>query len=170
MKTFVAFLRAVNVGSTGKLPMADLRDLCERLGFEGVRTYIASGNVVLRSAKSRAAVSKALETSLEAYAGKPVGVFLRTPAELRALLDDNPFAQRDPKRTLVIFLAARPPPGTIAEARGRDNEEIVLGRREIYVWYEDGVGRSRLRVPAAESGTARNVNTLRKMLALAEST
>ena len=74
MTAFVALLRAVNVGGTGKLPMSELKAMCEALGFEGVRTYIASGNVVFASRKSEAAVKKALEARLEAYAGKPVGV------------------------------------------------------------------------------------------------
>ena len=166
MAIFVAFLRAVNVGGTGRLPMADLRDLCRRLGFEDVRTYIASGNVVFRCTASRAAAKSALESSLEAYAGKHVGVVLRSPAEIRAVLDDNPFAGRDPRRTLVILLDGKPPANTVTEARGQKDEAIHLGRREIYVWYESGIGRSRLRLPAAEAGTARNVNTVRKMLDL----
>ena len=86
MTAFVALLRAVNVGGTGKLPMSELKAMCEALGFEGVRTYIASGNVVFTSRKSEAAVKKALEARLEAYAGKPVGVMVRTAAEMQAVL------------------------------------------------------------------------------------
>jgi uncharacterized protein (DUF1697 family) len=83
---FIALLRAVNVGGTGKLPMSDLKEMCEALGFAGVRTYIASGNVVFSSRKSESAVKKALEARLEAYAGKPVGVLVRTAAEMQAVL------------------------------------------------------------------------------------
>ena len=70
MTAFVALLRAVNVGGTSKLQMSDLKAMCEALGFSGVRTYIASGNVVFTSRKSEAAVKKALEAQIEAYAGK----------------------------------------------------------------------------------------------------
>ena len=98
MTAFVALLRAVNVGGTGKLPMSELKAMCEALGFEAVRTYIASGNVVFTSRKSESAVKKALEARLEAYAGKPVGVMVRTAAEMQAVLKDNPFpkAPRQP--------------------------------------------------------------------------
>jgi uncharacterized protein (DUF1697 family) len=73
MGSFVALLRAVNVGGTGKLPMSELKDICEKLGFESVRTYIASGNVVFTSRKSEAAIKVALEKRLQTYAGKPAG-------------------------------------------------------------------------------------------------
>ena len=103
MTAFVALLRAVNVGGTGKLPMRDMKEMCEALGFGGVRTYIASGNVVFTSRKSEAAVKAALEARLKAYAGKPVGVLVRSAAEMQAVLTDNPTwpcspdeAQRNP--------------------------------------------------------------------------
>ncbi|QWG11229.1 DUF1697 domain-containing protein [Bradyrhizobium sediminis] len=66
MGAFVALLRAVNVGGTGKLPMSDLKDICEELGFGAVRTYIASGNVVFTFGKSEAAIKTALEKRLQA--------------------------------------------------------------------------------------------------------
>src|SRR5207244_5539869 len=80
MAAFIALLRAVNVGGTGKLPMSELKAMCEELGFGSVRTYIASGNVVFTSRKSEAAIKAALEKRLEAYAGKPVGVLVRSAA------------------------------------------------------------------------------------------
>jgi len=82
MTAYVALLRAVNVGGTGKLPMTDLKRLCEEAGFQSVRTYIASGNVVFDSPLSEARVKKALESRMEEYAGKPVGVLVRTGPEL----------------------------------------------------------------------------------------
>ena len=82
MTAFVALLRAVNVGGTAKLPMSELKAMCEALDYEHVKTYIASGNVVFKSRKSETAVKAALEKQLEAYAGKPVGVLVRTAAEL----------------------------------------------------------------------------------------
>ena len=99
MGSFVALLRAVNVGGTGKLPMSDLKEICEELGFEAVRTYIASGNVVFTSRKSEAAIKAALEKRLEAYAGKPVGVLVRSAAEMAQVSADNPFPKAAPNRT-----------------------------------------------------------------------
>src|SRR5437868_6737379 len=86
MAVYVALLRAVNVGGTGKLPMSDLKELCEKAGFRKVRTYIASGNVVFESRMTGARVKNALETALAAYAGKPVGVLTRTAAEMAEVL------------------------------------------------------------------------------------
>jgi uncharacterized protein (DUF1697 family) len=160
MGSFVALLRAVNVGGTGKLPMSDLKDICEELGFGAVRTYIASGNVVFTSRKSEAAVKANLEKRLETYAGRPVGVLVRSAAEMAQVLADNPFPKAAPNRTMAVFLDRAPPADTLAGIRGRKNEDIRLGRREIYIHYGAGMGTSKLVIPAAKAGTARNMNTV----------
>src|SRR5688500_17552408 len=103
MHTYICLLRAVNVGGTGKLPMTDLRALCEASGFRDVRTYIASGNVVLRSPASAGQVQCTLAEALADHAGKPVGVLVRTPAEMSSVLAGNPFPHAAPNRTMVVF-------------------------------------------------------------------
>lgn len=163
MTAYVALLRAVNVGGTGKLPMRDLAAMCERLGFAGVRTVLASGNVVFASDENERTIKSALEDSLEAYAGKRVGVMVRTGSEMAAVLADNPFPDAPPNRTVAIFLDGPPPADALDGLRGRGDEDIVLGKREIYVWYGQGMGKSKLRIPAAETGTARNMNTVAKL-------
>jgi uncharacterized protein (DUF1697 family) len=168
MTVFIALLRAVNVGGTGKLPMATLKALCEKAGCRKVQTYIASGNVVFESARSEAAIKTALETRLEEYAGKPVRVLVRTCAEMAAVLAVNPFTKTAPNRTMAIFLDARPASNIIDSATGRRDEEIALGAREIYVHYGDGMASSKLKIKAAEAGTARNMNTVAKLVELAE--
>jgi uncharacterized protein (DUF1697 family) len=160
MPTYVALLRAVNVGGTGKLPMTELRAMCEALGFTGVRTYIASGNVVFQSRLAAASVKRQLEQSLDDYAGKPVGVMLRTAGEMAAVLAANPFANAPPDRTIALFLDAAPPADALQSASGQGTESIALGKREIYVYYKDGIGRSKLKIPAAKDGTGRNMNTV----------
>jgi uncharacterized protein (DUF1697 family) len=160
MGSFVALLRAVNVGGTGKLPMRDLKAICEELGLGSVRTYIASGNVVFESRKSEATIKAALEKRLEAFAGKPVGVLVRTAAEMAQVLADNPFPKAAPNRTMAVFLDRAPPADTRASLRGRKDEEIRLGRREIYIHYREGMAKSKLVIPAAKAGTARNMNTV----------
>jgi uncharacterized protein (DUF1697 family) len=169
MKTWVALLRAVNVGGTGKLPMADLRALCEGAGFGDVRTYIASGNVVLRDAGDEEQVKAKLEAALQAYAGKPVGVMVRTAAELAAVLAENPFADAAPNRVIVTFLDRPPPADATETAKHRNRERIALGRREIYVDYRDadGMRDSKLQIAAAKSGTGRNLNTIAKLVEMA---
>jgi uncharacterized protein (DUF1697 family) len=163
MTTYAALLRAVNVGGTGKLPMSELRAMCASVGFSNVRTYIASGNVVFESKLSESSVKAKLERCLETYAGKPVGILIRTGAELAAVLANNPFGSAAPNRTVAIFLDAPPPADVLDSASGQQTEEIALGTREIYVHYKDGIARSKLKIPAAGTGTARNMNTVAKL-------
>ena len=167
MGSFVALLRAVNVGGTGKLPMSELKQVCEELGFGTVRTYIASGNVAFTSRKSEAGVKAVLEERLEAYAGKPVGVLVRTAAEMAQVLADNPFPRAAPNRTMAVFLDRAPPPDTLARVRGQRNEQVRLGRREIYIHYGEGMATSKLVVAAAKTGTARNMNTVAALARMA---
>ncbi|MET3906841.1 uncharacterized protein (DUF1697 family) [Bradyrhizobium sp. S3.3.6] len=167
MTAFVALLRAVNVGGTGKLPMTELKTMCEELGFGAVRTYIASGNVVFTSRKSESAIKAALEKRLHTYAGVPLGVLVRSDSEMAKVLADNPFAKMAPNRTVAIFLDKAPPADTLAEIRGQKGEEVKLGRREIYVHYRDGMGTSKLVIPAAKTGTARNMNTIASLAKMA---
>ena len=167
MPVFIALLRAINVGGTGKLPMSDLRSLCEKAGFRNVRTYIASGNVVAERDGSEAEAKAALEAELGASAGKPVGVIVRTGAEMSKVVANNPFPNRSASRTVAIFLDLAPPPDVLKDVKGQANEELRLGAREIYVHYPDGIGRSKLRIPTAGDGTARNMNTVAKLAAMA---
>lgn len=163
MTAYVALLRAVNVGGTGKLPMADLRAMAQKAGFAKVRTYIASGNLVFESDSDEGTVKAALESALQAYAGKPVGVLVRTGDEMAAIAAANPFPDAPANRTVAIFLDAPPPPDVLAGISGRRSEEIAPGLREIYVHYPDGQGDSKLKIPAARAGTARNLNTVAKL-------
>jgi uncharacterized protein (DUF1697 family) len=166
MTAYVALLRAVNVGGTGKLPMATLKELCLRAGFTHVQTYIASGNVVFQSAKGEKEVKAALESALATFAGKPQRVLVRTATQMVEVLANNPFASMPPNRTVAIFLDGHPSRDSSDKALGRNKEEIGLGKREIYVYYPDGIGRSRLKIPGADSGTARNMNTVAKLAEL----
>lgn len=167
MARYVALLRAVNVGGTGKLPMADLRALCEEANFTRVETYIASGNVIFETKLAPSRVKAELETRLRAHAGKPIGVAVRTADELAAVLAANPFPAADQKFVHAIFLNETPPADALKHAKGRQDEEVRLGVREIFVHYPSGAGRSKLRIPAAQDGTSRNMNTVAKLVELA---
>lgn len=170
MPTYIALLRAVNVGGTGKLPMAELKAMCVAEGFTEVETYIASGNVVFVAKQSASKVKASLEKRLQTYAGKPVGVIVRSPNEMAAVLKSNPFSKSVPKWTVAIFLDDPLPADALEDVRGREDEELHLGKREIYVAYRPGIGRSKLRIPAAGKGTARNINTIAKLVELAAAT
>ncbi|MGA8898530.1 DUF1697 domain-containing protein [Bradyrhizobium sp.] len=167
MTAWVALLRAVNVGGTGKLAMSELKAMCEELGFTSAKTYIASGNVVFESRKSEAAIKTALEKRLAAYAGKPVGVLVRTAVEMAQVAADNPFPKLAPNRTMALFLDRTPPAATLASVRGQKDEKIRLGRREIYIHYGEGMATSKLVIPAAKAGTARNLNTVAALATMA---
>jgi uncharacterized protein (DUF1697 family) len=164
---WIALLRAVNVGGTGKLAMSDLKAMCDELGFASAKTYIASGNVVFKSGKPEAAIKAALEKRLETYAGKPVGVLVRSAAEMAQISADNPFPKLAPNRTVALFLHRAPPADALEGVRGQKDEKICLGRRVIYVHYGDGMGSSKLVIPAAKAGTARNMNTVATLAKMA---
>jgi uncharacterized protein (DUF1697 family) len=141
--------------------------MCEKAGFGSVRTYIASGNAVFDAEGSEAQVRTALEAGLATYAGKPVGVLVRTAAEMAAIVAGNPFPGARLDRTVAIFLNEPPPADALDGVVGRNGEDIRLGTREIYVHYGDGMAASKLKIPAAKAGTARNMNTAAKLAEMA---
>lgn len=166
--TWIALLRAVNVGGTGKLPMAELRELCSDVGFEAPKTYIQSGNVVFEAAQPRAEVQRLLEEALETRVGKPISVMLREPAEFADLLAADPFPETAGNRLIVWFFDEEP--AADLEVKGRGSEVIERRGREWFVHFPDGQARSKLRLPAsAPSCTARNRNTVAKLVSIAES-
>ncbi len=167
MTSYVALLRAVNVGGTGKLLMSDLVAICQDAGFANIKTQGASGNVVFLSAASPSNVKRELEARLQSHAGKAVGVVLRTVSEMRAILEANPFKDTEPSYTQIIFLDEAPPNDALDRALSQDGEQMRIGEREIFVYYPNGMGRSKLRIPAAKAGTWRNINTVAKLTAMA---
>ena len=143
--------------------MAELKVMCREAGFTRVQTYIASGNVVFESKASSTRVKSNLERRLRDYGGKPVGVVVRTASEMQAILRANSFPKAAPNHTYAIFLDEPPPQDALKHATGAKDEQLQLGVREIYVHYGRGMGRSKLKIPAAKSGTARNMNTVAKL-------
>src|SRR5260370_16855769 len=147
MTRYIALLRAVNVGGTGKLPMADLKSICEDLRFARVETYIASGNVVFESKAAPSKVKSELEARLLEYAGKPIGVLVRTAEEMRAVLKANPFGDSEAKYTYAIFLDHSPPRDALAHVTGQIDEKMSLCHREIFVRSPSLIGRPKLKIP-----------------------
>ena len=128
MPVFVLLLRAVNVGGTGKLPMSDLKALCEKARFRNVRTYIASGNVVAERDGAEAEAKAALEVELRSYAGKPVGVIVRTAAEMATVAANNPFPDRAANRTVAIFLDPPPPADALSRSKAKRTRSFAWAR------------------------------------------
>lgn len=168
MPLYFAFLRGINVGGSGLLSMQKLSEICIGLGFKSVRTYIQSGNVIFQSSLGEKRVKAALEQSLVKEMGKPVAAHVRTASELRSILEANPFPDAPRAKVVVVFLSEAPPKGSLKDVvSAPGGEQIQIGKRELYIYYPNGIGRSKLRLPAlANNGTARNINTLAKLVAL----
>lgn len=164
MTIFIALVRAVNVGGTGKLPMAELKQICVELGYENVQTYIASGNVIFKAGESAAKVRKALEEAISKYLGKDTIAFVKALAELTEILESNPFTDQPGHKVYAIFFENAVKAEMLSDVRHQTDEKIVLGKKVIYVCYGEGMGKSKLVIPAAKQGTARNMNTVAKLV------
>lgn len=175
----VALLRAVNVGGHNKIRMQELCRLFESLGLRGAQSYVASGNVVFKTAaKDPARLQKKIEDAVEQANGFRPGVILRTADEMKDVVRRNPFAKRsgiEANKLVVSFLTGEP------EAESKQKiaqikvgpEELYLDGRELYIYYAGGIGTSKLTAALIEraikvSGTARNWNTVTKLLELTE--
>jgi uncharacterized protein (DUF1697 family) len=169
MPTFVSLLRAVNVGGTGKLPMKELKAMCEQCGFESVQTYIASGNVVFRSADTAERARSVLETRLGDYSGRNVDVLVRTAREMADLVEADPFSDQPGNRVAVLFLDREPPPDLDRHVRGLTNETLRPAAREVFVHFPDGQGPSRLEFDLGIA-TIRNMNTVSRLAQMAAAT
>ncbi|NEI73283.1 DUF1697 domain-containing protein [Rhizobium lusitanum] len=167
MTVFVALLRAVNVGGTGTLSMADLKALCEGIGFTDVSTYIQSGNVLFRAGEDETTVRTRLEQALAEKMGKSPGVILRSREALERAAESSPFPHAKPNYLLVTFLPDAAPKDALDKLVAPGGEEVHIAGREIYVHYPDGSGRSKLKLPALKAGTSRNLNTVRKLAEMA---
>ena len=178
LSAHVALLRGINVGGNNKLPMKDLAALCTALGCEGVRTFIASGNVIFRA---RPALLKSLSRKLQAAIARDfqmqVPVVLRSAAELRRVVEQNPFVARGvgPESLYVSFLASTPTAAQIASLapeRSPPDEFAVIGQ-DLYLHLPNGAARTKLTNAwfdkhLATISTARNWRTTQTLLALAE--
>jgi uncharacterized protein (DUF1697 family) len=179
MAVFVSFLRGVNLGGR-TIKMDVLRALYESLGLKNVQTYIASGNVVFTTtARDVQRLSKRIEEAIKKQFGFQVNVLLRTPAELRECIANNPFAAREniePGKLLVTFLGAEPTKDaqTKLETANVAPDEVHIVGREMFIYFPNGQGRATLKWTLVDKtlGTAnsgRNMNTVTKLLEIAES-
>ncbi|THD79366.1 MAG: DUF1697 domain-containing protein [Phenylobacterium sp.] len=176
MPRLAVLLRAVNVGGTGKLAMADLKAALRELGYEDPKTLGAAGSAVIGAGAKPAAIEAAIETALQSGFGLKTEIFVRTHAELVAALKVDPFpkmAKALPSGLLVVFLQDDPKAADVAALRARISgpEEVAAGPRCLYVAYGEGMGRSKLTGAVIQralklSGTGRNWNTVQKLAEL----
>lgn len=169
MTSYVALLRGVNLVGKTTLKMADLEAIAGELGLKGARTFIASGNLLFTSDNPEERLREMIEGRLQRHMSKDIRVMLRTAQEMEAVARANPFPQAPGNNVQAYFLNEPPPENLLDMVRNQDDERIAAGVREVYVAYgEKGIGRSRLRIPAAEAGTARNMNTVARLAELAK--
>lgn len=168
MTAYVAMLRAINVGGR-KLVMSDLKAIGEELGLGSPRTFIASGNLIFTSSDPEEKLRERLEHRLSEHMGAEVPVLLRTANEMAAVAANNPFeGEFEGNRVVAIFLNEAPPKDSLSSAKNLNDERVALGAREFYVAYPSGMADSKLRIPAAAKGTARNMNSVAKMAQIAK--
>jgi uncharacterized protein (DUF1697 family) len=172
----ILLLRGINLGARNRIPMPELRELLETAGYDNVRTYVQSGNVVLDSRKSASSLVTETERLIADRFGLEIPVIARTDDELAAVVARNPLADvaTNPKRFQVSFLDRKLPAGRAQELRAlaTDGERLVVDGRELYAWHPDGVARSKLWAKLASSdlgvkATARNWTTVETLLAMA---
>jgi uncharacterized protein (DUF1697 family) len=180
MPVIISMLRAVNLVNHNRIKMDALRELYESLGFEKPRTYVQSGNVIFKTKdRNLPQIAKRIEDGIEErFAFRPA-VIVRTSTEMKDVVSRNPFAKRrdiEPAKLLAMFLAADP--GEEARKKVRsvktDPEELRIDGRELFIYFPNGMGRSKLSWTAFEkvlntAGTGRNWNSVTNMLEIAES-
>jgi len=173
----IALLRGINVGGNRRVGMPRLREVLTEAGLDNVRTLLQSGNVVADSRSSPTRVRSEIEAAIEAEFGFHVDVVMRTRDELAQVLDRNPLATvaDNPKYYQVTFLSDDPGADAVPPLTGGDfgAERLVLDGREIYAWYPKGMQNSKLARQLSDArlgvtATARNWNTVTKLLALAD--
>ena len=166
MTAYVALIRAVNISGTGKLPKDQLKAMGEACGFRAVHTFIASGNMLFASDLAEDEVRGLIGGRIADHFAKPVPVYVRSAAEMAEVAADNPFADDKPNRAFAYFIDEELSQAMLHAARDVNGERLALGPRCIYISYGDGIGKTRLKLPAVKQGTARNMNSVARIAAL----
>jgi len=173
-KSYAVLLRGINVGGKNKLPMPALRSLLQEAGYEGVSTYIQSGNVTLRSSVGADHLAQAIEKQIAAEFSLAIRVVVRTHDELERIAGANPFLGVGESTGLhVVFLDRAPEAAAITtlDPDRSPGDEFSVAGNEIYLRYPNGSGRTKLTLDYLErrlgvTGTARNWNTLLRLVEL----
>jgi uncharacterized protein (DUF1697 family) len=179
MSVIISMLRGVNLLSHNRIKMDALRALYESLGFRDAQTYVVSGNVVFRTkARNLTALAKRIENAIERSFGFRPRVILRTTSDIKDVVARNPFRTRrgiEPSKLLVTFLESHPAAEALEQVLKikADPEELHIDGREVYIYFPNGMGRSKLSWVTVEkklkiSGTGRNWNSVTKLLEIAQ--
>lgn len=174
MTHYVALLRAINLGAHNKVSMAALRDLLRTLGLENVESFLQSGNLVFTSTRrSPGRLEGSLERAAQERLGLETDILVRSAREWAGLVADNPLpeaAERDPSHLVVMVLKKAPTAAGLTSLQGAigGRETVMPGERHLYLYYPEGIGRSKLTTALIEErlgirGTGRNWNTVLKV-------
>ena len=174
--TYIALLKGINVGGHKKVPMAELRELLTKSGFENVQTYIQSGNVLLRSSeKNIQKIEDTIKKSILDYFGFEVSVLIKTRQDLQQIFDNSPFSEEEKQKSYFMMLHDTPNAESvkIASQKVYEGEDYQIINDCIYYYSAKGFGQSKFNTNFVERklntfATARNYNTMVKLLSLSE--
>ena len=174
MKTYIALLRGINVGGHKKVPMAELRELLSKSGFENVRTYIQSGNIILQSSEvNLSKIESDIQQSIFSHFGFEVPVIANTRKEFQVIFDTCPYSEEQKENSYFIMLSAIPETELLSLVSDItfENEEFVIINDCIYFHSSVGYGRTKFNMNSFEKklkvkATSRNYKTMVKLLSL----
>jgi len=173
MKKYIVLLRGINVSGKNKLPMAELRELLNDLGFKNVQTYIQSGNIILESDEAKSVICNKINTGIKNQFGYDIPVIARTIPQLKKAIASYPFSIENTKIVAFVFLNKKVYETKI-EVKNIGSDQYLIDNDMIYIYCESGFGKTKLSNNLFErslfvSATIRNYNTTLKLLELAES-
>lgn len=175
MQTYIALLRGINVGGQKKVPMAELRDLLTKSGFECVKTYIQSGNVIFQSSEENIQkLEHEIRSAILKHFGFEVPVLVKTPTDFQNILNNCPFPDEQKVNSCFVLLFSKPREEAVEAVKSisYSNETFVVADACLYLHCEAGYGKAKLNNNVFErklktTATARNYKTMVKLLALA---
>ncbi|MFY0630110.1 MAG: DUF1697 domain-containing protein [Flavobacteriaceae bacterium] len=171
MTRYIVLLRGINVSGKNKLPMQELRDLLNDLGYQNVQTYIQSGNVILDADETKTVVCQKIKEGIVDTFGYDVPVLARTISEWENVIAKYPFPTENPKIVAFVFLNQKTNETKI-EAKGINDDEYQIDNDMVYIYCPTGFANTKLSNNLFErklkvTATTRNYNTTIKLLALA---
>jgi uncharacterized protein (DUF1697 family) len=172
----IALLRGINLASRNRVSMPDLRRALGEAGYEDVATLVQSGNIVLTSGKAPKTLEREISQLVLDEFGVTSATVVRTRDELAGVIQRNPIPDGPsiPKLFQVTFFSQEPEAGGVARLAEMDfgTEQVEVIGREAYAWHPEGIQRSKLARELGrclgDGGTARNWNTVTKLLKLAD--
>lgn len=173
MKTYIILLRGINVSGQKKMPMAELRELLNKQGYESVTTYIQSGNIILRSILTASKVELNIHKAIESHFGYDVSIVVRTPAKLEEIMNKCPYEEEKREKSYFTILKSKPTNDAIQvlEKVNYPNEEFVVTKNCVYGYFALGAGKAKFNNNLVErklkvKATSRNYRTMMKLLSL----